>query len=566
MLISLKINNVALINSANIQFKNGFNVLSGETGAGKSIIIDSLNFVLGGRADKTLIKNGEDFARVEAVFEVDVENEHIINFFNLLNISPEDTVIINRFMSLQGKNDVKVNGETVTINMLKKLTSHLVDIHGQHEHQALLDIKNHLAMLDSLNKNDLDAVIAELNFKLNNLANVNNLIHELGGIGADRQRNIDLLNYEINEIEMASINESEEDELINEKINLQNYEKIYNSLTNALQVLNLEDVNALTLIKQGSANLTNINQLNPTFENFYKRLQTCGYELEDICAEMSGYLSNVEYSENRINEIEERLEVYKSLKRKYGATYNEINVYLNNAKIKVQKLLNCEEELIRLNKSKNIILDELYEIALNITKFRKDLAYSIENKVVQNLQELGMKSAQFKVCFENDYNRENIEEKITPRGADVLEFMFSANVGEPVKPLSKIISGGEMSRFMLAFKCVLHESEPYKTLVFDEIDAGIGGTVGTVVAEKMLKLSNFNQVICVTHLAQIACFASTNFKILKTESDGKTFTNIELLSEEQKVLEIARMLGASPNSEIGLLHARELIEKAKKVL
>lgn len=566
MLISLKINNVALINSANIQFKNGFNVLSGETGAGKSIIIDSLNFVLGGRADKTLIKNGEDFARVEAVFEVDVENEHIINFFNLLNISPEDTVIINRFMSLQGKNDVKVNGETVTINMLKKLTSHLVDIHGQHEHQALLDIKNHLAMLDSLNKNDLDALITELNFKLNNLSNVNNLIHELGGIGADRQRNIDLLNYEINEIEMASINESEEDELKNEKINLQNYEKIYNSLTNSLQVLNLEDVNALTLIKQGSANLTNINQLNPTFENFYKRLQTCGYELEDICAEMSGYLSNVEYSENRINEIEERLEVYKSLKRKYGATYNEINVYLNNAKIKVQKLLNCEEELIRLNKSKNIILDQLYEIALNITKFRKDLAYNIENKVVQNLQELGMKSAQFKVCFENDYNRENIEEKITPRGADVLEFMFSANVGEPVKPLSKIISGGEMSRFMLAFKCVLHESEPYKTLVFDEIDAGIGGTVGTVVAEKMLKLSNFNQVICVTHLAQIACFASTNFKILKTESDGKTFTNIEMLSEEQKELEIARMLGASPNSEIGKLHARELIEKAKKVL
>lgn len=562
MLQSLKIKNIALINEATVEFNKGLNILTGETGAGKSIIIDALCFVLGDRADKSLIKNGCDSARVEAIFDVDINNPNIIEFFNSIDVEPEETVIINRTLNLSGKNDCRVNGEAVTLNMLKKLTTHLVDIHGQFDHQILMDPKTHIKMLDLFAGEELTKKIEKLSIDISEYKKIISEINSIGGTGEDRQRNIDLLTYQINEIELAELKTGEDEELIIQKNRCLNSEKLSESLNDAVSNLYSGNYNSMMLINSALSDLNAISSIDEKIDNQKERLTNLKYELEDVSLSLRDYLKNVEYSEAELNNIEERLDLIKDLIRKYSKT-NDINGvfdFLVDAKEQLNNLLNADEILNKLLVNKNEILSKIYNDCMEITKVRKHFAEILRKNILAELSELGMGKSNFEIAFNSDYNLSNIEDKFTANGADSVEFLFSANAGEPVKSLSKIISGGEMSRFMLAFKCVVSGADTFKTFVFDEIDTGIGGNVGNILGKKLYNISVSNQVFCITHLAQIACFADSHYKVQKYEKDNKTFVDVNPLSIDERYIELDRMIGGG--SEYSKLHAIEIINES----
>lgn len=560
MITSLKINNIALIEESLIKFGSGFNVLTGETGAGKSIIIDSLSFVLGSKADKTLIKTGKDFARVEVVFDLPVLNDGIVDFFSSINLEPENTIIISRYYNLAGKNEIRVNGEAVTLSMLKKLTINLVDIHGQHDHQALLDVKNHIKIIDSLNPK-IDSIKEQLKIHIDKVKDINNQIADLGGEGEDKQHNIQLLQHEINEIEMAELKEGEEEQLLSRRKYYANSEKISKNLNDAYGYLMGNEGGMVNQLKSASYSLGLISDIVPEIAQLKERVNSAMYELSDITDSINDFIAGTDYDEDEVNQLEERLDLIKDLKRKYGNNVRDIFEYLEKIKNKLDNLLNSEQALIKLNTLKKSELKQVLDLCQTLTKLRKEIGESIKNKLLSELKCLGIKNGQFEVVFNNDYSLENIEKCATYNGADNLEFMFSANAGIELRPLSKIISGGEMSRFMLAFKCVIQDNSGIKTLVFDEIDTGIGGMIGAEVGKKIVSISKYNQVICITHLAQIASFADNNYLIEKTTDNNYTTSSIKLLDEEQKVKEITRMLGLNAG-ENATNSARDLINDA----
>lgn len=558
MISSLKINNIALIDESVIKLGEGFNALTGETGAGKSIIIDSLNFVLGSKADKTLVKTGKDFARVEVVFDLPQLNESIIEFFNSLNIEPETTIIITRHLNVNGKNEIRVNGEAVTLSMLKKLTINLVDIHGQHDHQALLDAKNHIKILDSLDSN-IQLLKNDLNIQMEKLKEINSNISDLGGEGEDKVRNIKLLEHEINEIELAELKQGEEEELVQKRKYFANSEKLSRSLTEVYSCLKGSDSGVGNQIKSAIYSLGLVSDISNELSELNSRLSSTMYELNDITDIVSDLLAKTDYDEDEVNLLEERLDLIKDLKRKYGSSIDDIYNYLNQAKIKLNNLINSEQALVELNKQKQSVLKAILSICEKLTLLRKNAGERIKGKLLSELADLGIKNAQFEVVFNNDYSLLNIENKFTKNGADNLEFMFSANPGIEIRPLSKIISGGELSRFMLAFKCVVKDDTGVKTMIFDEIDAGIGGLIGIEVGKKISNISKFNQVVCITHLAQIAAFADDNYKIEKSVDNNYTKSSVTNLNSDGKVMEITRMLGLNPENKSGISSANDLI-------
>lgn len=562
MLKSLHVENIALIKELDVEFDNRFNIMTGETGAGKSIIIDALNFVLGERADKTLIKNGTDYSLVEAHFIFNNIHSWLDEFFNSVDLEPENELIIYRYMSLSGKNECKVNGKTITIGMLKSLTKHFVDVLGQHDHQALLDVKNHIKLLDQLNEPKIVALKENISHQISVIQKINNEIDQLGGSDIERAREIEILKYQIDEIMNANISEKDEQELLEKRQLLQHSQRISENLIQALDCLKDGSFNVLGQLKQAERNLTSCANLFSGAEELLTRLSSSRYELEDIAESMADIMRDLEYSDGQLNAIEERLDVYSDLKRKYGKEISDILGYLERINQKLFMLENCDVRLQELNAQKNIEIKKLFDNASVLTDTRKQIAKNIKAKIETELREVGMKNATFEVAFLNQYDITNIEKICSTEGADEVEFMFSANLGEPVKPLSKIISGGEMSRFMLAFKCVV-DVDNDKTFVFDEIDTGIGGDVANIIANKLSKIAKFNQVLCITHLAQIASHATTHFKIEKMERDGMTMSQLTLLNTEARIYELARMIGSS-GSEPALLHARQMLENGQK--
>lgn len=562
MLDSLKIKNIALINEATVNFNNGLNILTGETGAGKSIIIDALTFVLGERADKSLIKNGCEFAKVEAVFNIEEMNDAIIDFFKQIDIGPESTIIITRNINLQGKNECRVNGEVVTLNMLKKLTFQLVDVHGQFDHQLLLDVKTHIKMLDSICGIKLNQHLDLLRSHILKLKNIENEIKKIGGIGLEREKNIDLYRYQMNEIELANLKLGEDEELQKTKTKYLSSSKIVDALTDVTSGLKDGNYNTLSIMQNCITILNNVSQYDDTIKEQKERLNNLKYEIEDISELLREVLDSVDYSEDELNTIEERLDLIKSLIRKYSKTNDILGIfkYLDNSKMELNMLLHADEELNKLTQNKNDTLNEIFEDCLKITSVRKENALKLESNILNELSELGMGKSKFVVQFKNDYNIKNIEDHFNDYGADDIEFLFSANVGEPVKPLSKILSGGEMSRFMLAFKCVVSGGEKNKTFIFDEIDTGIGGIIGNILGQKLYKISQSNQVFSVTHLPQIACFADIHYKVTKQEEDDKTLVKVNILSNDDRLNELDRMLGSG--SEYSKLHAKQIMESA----
>lgn len=557
MLESIRITNLALISKSSVTFGGGFNVLTGETGAGKSLIVDALLFLTGIRADKTLIKSGEEFARVEGVFSVDHDDAVLEEVLSSVDIENEGTIIISRYFSLSGKNECRINGELVTLNILRKVASRLLDIFGQNDSQILLDSKNHLSLLDEM-VNDIDKTKSKLLQLLENLKSINNSIKSLGGLDKDRENNIRLIEFEIDEITKAELYDGEEEELKNKLTLMQNSEKIYEALNDAINILDGE-YSLSNAIKTAINTLGAVDKFDGEISKEKDRLYSIKYELDDIVSSLSGDMDKLSYSREELDLVQDRLSDIKDLERKYGNTIADIlnrQVELQN---RLDEFLNADDMLIELKSQKDSVLKEIYSICIELREQRKDGFKYFKDRLISELKKLGMKNASFDINFNIEPTPEQVESAVNENGFDEVEFLFSANLGVEPRPLTKIISGGELSRFMLAFKSL--QTGAKKTCIFDEIDTGIGGEIGVIVGQKICDISKTNQVICITHLPQIASYGDSNFRIEKSENEISTITSVKSLNSDEKIMEIARMLGDT-SGNTALAHAKEIVAKS----
>lgn len=571
MLMHLSVKNLALIDQINMDFDKGLNILTGETGAGKSIIIDAVNLILGNRADRDLIQTGKDYAFVEAVFDIS-KHPHIIQILDELGIEMEEdgSLLIVRELSASGKNICRINGRIVTLSILRNLSRYLVDIHGQHEHQSLLRVEQHGELLDMLGGAKIEKSKEKVREIYNLWRQIHRKIKKLSHLGTDGERRKDILQYQINEIESANLREGEEEELTRERDRLINAEKIINIVNSAYQDIYSGSGNfhsAFDLIGRCASQLKEIADIEPSLDSLSQRIEEIFYQLEDIAFELRNYRDEFEHDPYRLDEIEKRLETIRDLKRKYGPNLSDIFSYLKEIKEELETLENSQEILDKLLKQEEEIYNQLLEDCHILSNQRKETAKIFEEQLIKQLKELGMEKSKFVVNIESIDNVSDsfeIRDRLTPNGYDIIEFMISTNPGEPVKPLSKIISGGEMSRIMLAFKTILAQVDNIPTLIFDEIDVGISGRIAHVVGEKMGNISRSRQVICVTHLPQIAAMADNHYKIEKLYVGEYTRTMASKLDKRQRQEEIARMTGGRTLSKANMEHASELIRMAQE--
>ncbi len=560
MLAKLTIKNVALIESAEIRFGEGLNVLSGETGAGKSVILDSVNFVLGAKADRSMIRYGEIECMVKAGFFVP-ENAKAVETLKEMDIESEGEIIISRKFSEAGKNSVKINGNTVTAAMLRKVTDSLVDVHGQSEHFFLLKESNQLKTLDGV----VGAPLFEKKTLLSNLIkqskDIDARIAVLGGDEKERERRLDILGFQIEEIEAVDLKEGEEDELIAKRNKIINLEKIITAVRGALDSLSGE-MGVLDGLRMASRSIASVSKLDTAYGEVLEKLEGLAIETDDLSETITGLSDALYFDENEAEETENRLDVIRSLKRKYGANKAEIDEYLAKMKEEYELLSDCEGQYAALSAEKKKLLKKIYVLCCEMTALRKEAGVAFCRRVTEELKTLNIEHAQFDVEY-NEYSEEDASRANT-NGLDEIRFLFSANAGEPMKPLGKIISGGEMSRFMLAVKAQLSDVNEISTYIFDEIDAGISGKTAKVVGEKLARIAQGTQIIAVSHLAQIAAMSDDEFLIEKIEEKGKTITHVHKLDKEAQIKEIVRLLGGSDGDEFAVKHAEELLKQAKE--
>lgn len=562
MLNRLEITNVALIQSASIDFSSKINVLSGETGAGKSVILESLNFVLGAKADKSLIRNGEDFCLVKAEFDLS-DSADLDCLFDEYEIEKDDLLIISRKFSLDGKNSIKINGQSATVGMLKAFSSRLVDVHGQSEHFFLLKESNQLELIDKIAGEKVDKVKDILK---NDYQEYKNLLTEIDTLGGDenaRLIRIDIIKYQIDEINKCNLIEGEEENLISIKARLNYQEKIQSALDVVSQAISAENsVNDRLSVAVRS--LSTISNIDTKYQELYDRLENAYTEIRDIGDVAKDYLDDFESENYNIDQIEARLDQIKIIKKKYGEDYSAIQEYLDKITSELEKLENFNDIFKDLLDKKLLLEDKLYNNYIKLDELRKETAKIFTNNVITELNELGMKGANFEVSFAVKPDKEDCPFN-SNNGFSKVKFLFSANSGEALKPLSEVISGGEMSRFMLAIKVQTAKFNNISTFIFDEIDAGISGNVAKIVANKMIELSKNVQIVAISHLPQIASVADNNLFIYKEESEGRTLTHIKQLSNDERVLEIVRLVGGDQQSSSAISHAKELLSLANQL-
>ena len=529
-------------------------MLSGETGAGKSVILDSIDFVLGAKADKGMIRSGQSECSVRAEFSCDPELLRPV--LEELDLEESDTLLIVRRLNADGRSSLRVNGCPMTAAMLRKLTSRLVDVHGQSEHFFLLKEANQLRLLDQI------AGTKEAREKVGELLKERRALQEklssLGGDEGERERRADILRFQIEELENAALKEGEEEELLALRTKYQNAEKILGGLKTVRDAL-LSDGGAADAVNTAHRGLLSIVRYGD-YDALSERLENALAELEDIGETAESLAEELDIDEREAERVENRLDEIRSLKKKYGGSVEEALSFLARAREELSLLENsaeeCEKLRVRLENNSGL----LYAACRNLTELRKAGAEGFTERVVGELRTLNIPSARFEIAFE-PYSEEDLP-RVNSDGLDRVRFLFSANAGEPPKELGKIISGGEMSRFMLAVKAQLSSLGSIGTYIFDEIDAGIGGKTARVVAEKFSAIARSTQIIAVSHLAQIAAFADREFLIEKQEAEGRTFSRIRLLGEEERREELVRLLGGD-RSESALRHADELLESAR---
>ena len=539
MLQTLNIENVALIDRATLNFDEKLNVISGETGAGKSILLDSLSFVFGGRADKSLIRTGTRSMKVEAIFSC-ISNKQIKFIKDNFEINCEEELFISRELDINGKNTCKINGELVPVATVKKICSMLVDVHGQSEHLAILDNDYQLKIIDLFGKSS-EKILIELQGLIEEYRLIEKQIKELGGNENEKQNLIDLYSYQIQEIENAQIKENEFEGLQTEKKEMSQFEKINESLKNSYEAISKSGFEESPLEKINSALklLQNIDNISEHYKETSERLNSCLIELQDISDTIYDDLNNNTFDEERFNFVDSRIDFLKTMFRKYGGSYESLMNYYNDISVKLDNLINGQEKYEKLTLEKEKVLDKIDIVQRELSKVRKESAEILKVQMEKELKTLGMPNARMDILFER------IPERFSSFGFDKIEFMFSANLGFELKPLNKVVSGGEMSRVMLAYKIVLSSVDDIHSIVFDEIDSGLSGNIATVVAEYMARLSKHKQILAVSHLPQICAMADRNIKVSKSSSDNQTRSQSIELSGKDLYCEIARLMGAN---------------------
>lgn len=556
MLEKLTIRNVALIERAEIDLCRGLNVLSGETGAGKSVILDCIDFVLGAKAEKAMIRTGAEDCFVRAEF---TGNDYVKEALAELDIEAEDTLILTRTLSLTGKSTLKINGNTVSASMLKRVTSRLVDVHGQSEHFFLLKESNQLRLLDKIAGEVLFPVKAQLKGLLAERKEVLSELQKIGTDEGERNRRLDILRFQIEEIGRAELREGEEEELIAFRTRYQNLEKLLSGLSAARELL-LADGGGIDAINSARRSIASLGKYGEEYGNLADRLEAAAAEAEDIASTVDGLIGETDVDEREAERVEARFDEIRSLKKKYGGSVQEILAFLERAEAERALLEDSDERFQALQNRLTDLENRVYEACIRLTDIRKSVAKGFTRRVTEELKTLNIASARFETEF-GEFTRADAP-KATSDGLGGVKFLFSANAGEPLKELGKIISGGEMSRFMLAVKAQLTDTDVIGTYIFDEIDAGIGGKTANVVAEKLVKISKRAQVVCVSHLARIAAYADREFLIEKHEENGKTYTQIKALGDEDRLREISRLVG-SETGESARKYAAELLHEAE---
>lgn len=551
MLLELHIKDFALIDSADLKFEKGLNILTGETGAGKSIVIDSVNFIMGDKQSRDIIRTGAESAYVEGVF--DANSEETSHILQENGIDEEDVLIISREINQNGRSISRINGKTVTVSLLKQVMKYIIDIYGQHQHQSLLDEQNHIQILDSFCGSSIIEIKKQYKALYEQTKEIENQIDRINLDEKDRQRKLGLLSYQINEINEAKLKPNEDEELYKKREVLANAEKIYSSLSNAYNILysSEEQNSSYDGIGSSIGYLEGIEKYDEKLENIKNELKDVYYNLEGIVDEIREYKDNIDFEPDVLNQVEIRLDLINSLKMKYGNSIEEILAYCERSSSELNELVNNNQTIDKLSQKKKDGYIKLNKLAEDISKIRKEVAVKLEDRIEEELRYLGMDKASFKIVVEDN-------ESLNEDGKNKVYFMMTANVGEPLKPLSKVASGGELSRIMLAIKSVIADVDSIPTLIFDEIDTGISGRAAQAVAEKMCLISKNHQVLCVTHLPQIASMADVHFKIEKNIIDGKTYTNVLKLNDKGQTEELARMLGGAILTDLTRKHSIEM--------
>jgi len=553
MLVELAVEQIAIIDRLNLRFEPGLNVLTGETGAGKSILIDALSLALGERAEAEMLRAGAERAQVTAVFDLST-SPRLMARLQELGVTPEDGLLyLSRELFAGGRSQARINGRPVPVATLKSVGDLLVDLHGQHQHQSLFNASEQMRSLDEWCGERVLTLKTELGECVREMRA---LQKELSGLQADareRAHLLDLYTFQRREIEQAHLVPGEEEELVAEERRLAHAEKLYATAENAHELLVAGEPSAVDLMAQAFRALDEAVSIDPDLEPIAENLQNALYSVQDSTSELRAYRDRVEFSPERLSEVQERLHLIRTLKRKYGDTVEAVLDYLREVTEKTERLQGGEERAEEIAVALRKAEEQAQGLAGELSRLRREGARRFEQAVAQELSELAMPRARFEV-------------KLTPKqletdGADAIEFLIAPNPGEPPRPLSRVASGGELSRVMLAIKSVLACVEDVPTLVFDEIDIGIGGRTAGVVGEKLHSLSGQRQILCITHLPQIASRARQHLLIEKAESEGRTVTAVTPIAGEARVREIARMLGDT--GESALQHAREMLASGR---
>jgi DNA repair protein RecN (Recombination protein N) len=553
MLAELRIQNFAIIDQLEVRFTNGFNVITGETGAGKSIIVDAVELLLGGRADTDFIRAGSEKALVEGVFKIDERLRKLLKLMleaESVEFESPDEIILAREMRSNGRNTCRLNGTAVNLQFFREVASKLVDIHGQSEHLSLLNTTEHLGLLDRYaGVEKTQGEVAELVHKI---TSIRSEIHTLEQDKAALERRADMLKFQIEEIRAVNPQAGEEEALNDESVRLAHSEQLVTLTAEVQAALDGDDetiMSAVPLLNQVEVMLGKLAKIDPRFEKHRIIAQTISEQGAELAREMQRYAENLEHNPRRLNEVEDRLDAFNRLKRKYGATIEAVLEHGEKAKREYAGISNSSERLDDLRTQEDKLLHQIGEIAGRLSTARKGAANRLGKGIETELNDLKMEGAHFEVsitqvddpggCYVGDRRL-----KFTETGVDVVEFMMAANRGEPLRPIAKVASGGETARIMLALKGVLSRADSTPTLIFDEIDQGIGGRVGSTVGQKLWRLTEEHQVLCITHLAQLAGFGDSHYKVQKAQRGDRTVTSIKELNDRARVDELAEMLGA----------------------
>ena len=549
--------NCALVEELRLTIDKNLNILTGETGSGKSIIIDALGLCLGNKYDKSFLRKGTDKGFVETVFYS--ENENLKRIMSENDIDMEDGIItIARVIYSDGKSTARVNGRTVKLSLLKEIVSYLIDVHGQHQNQLLFDPSRHLKFLDAFAgetivdaKMEYKELYSEYSKVKSELLRLNDNKDEM-----EIQREIDLLKFQIDEIEAANLNPEEYEELIQKRDVFRNSEKIFNNLNVSYEAIHNSEINAIDIVGRVVSELSSIASFDKKIGDIYNEVERIMYELQDLSGEIRDYKDSINFEPYELEQIEIRLNDINNLRRKYGDTIEDIFNFHEKISKRLYDILNRDEEKERLKEKLESIEKELYKKSEVLTEIRKEQAEKMAALLIEELDSMDMKNVRF--CTEFS------DRDFTAEGRDFAEFMISFNVGEDLRPISKVASGGEISRFMLAFKTILADTDEIETLVFDEIDTGISGIAAQNVGEKLSDIATKKQIICITHLPQIAANADTHYCIEKKTDGERTFTVVEKLDADGRKREISRLISGKQITEKTIEHAKEILSLAEE--